>query len=143
MDRKVVVAFFAALVALIVVGFVAMNFVPTTDLIDVNITGDIANMTENATVNLSDDPIDTELNITDINTTEINDTSENDTAEDNNDDVNDTNSSSDSIDAGDVLHKQTFTISENETGQNQGMEPGKYVMYYTENDGIIKVEKID
>ena len=46
------------------------------------------------------------------------------------------------IDPGDVLHKQTFTITGNETGQNEGMEPGTYVMYYTENDGIIKVDKI-
>ena len=40
------------------------------------------------------------------------------------------------------MHKQTFVVTENETGQHEGMEPGTYVIYYTENDGPIKIEKI-
>ena len=36
-----------------------------------------------------------------------------------------------------------FTVSEDEKGENEGMEPGKYKMYYTEKDGPIDVEKID
>ena len=121
LNKRFIIAFILALIALIVIGFIALNFVPTNDLIDLNGTA-LENVTDNATLNLTLD----ELNIT------ANDTSA---------DVNDTNQSSD-IDPGDVLHKQTFTISENETGQNEGMEPGTYVMYYTGNDGIIKVEKI-
>ena len=144
LNKRFIIAFIIALLALIVVGFLAMHFVPTDDLLDVSISGNISNSTENTSLNVSDNPIDAELNATAVNASEeaediINNiTLVNDTV----DDANDTNSSSDSIDAGDVLHKQTFTISENETGQNEGMEPGKYVMYYTENDGIIKIEKI-
>lgn len=132
LNKKVIIGFIIALLALIVVGFIALNIVPTTDLTDFNVSGDVANLTDNATLNISESPIDAELNAT-------NDTANNDT---NADDANKTNSSSDDIDSGDVLHKQTFTITGNETGQNEGMEPGTYVMYYTENDGIIKVEKI-
>ena len=132
LNKKVIIGFIIALLALIVVGFIALNIVPTTDLTDFNVSGDVANLTDNATLNISESPIDAELNAT-------NDTANNDT---NADDANKTNSSSDDIDPGDVLHKQTFTITGNETGQNEGMEPGTYVMYYTENDGIIKVEKI-
>ena len=95
----------------------------------------MSNVTANSTINITDNPIESVTNVTENNDTAVN---ENAT-----DDANDTNSSSDDIDAGDVLHKQTFTITGNETGQNEGMEPGTYVMYYTENDGIIKVDKID
>ena len=132
LNKKVIIGFIIALLALIVVGFIALNIVPTTDLTDFNVSGDVANLTDNATLNISESPIDAELNAT-------NDTANNDTSAA---DANKTNSSSDDIDPGDVLHKQTFTITGNETGQNEGMEPGTYVMYYTENDGIIKVEKI-
>ena len=57
-------------------------------------------------------------------------------------DANNTNANSNAVDSGDVLKKQTFTVSENETGQHEGMEPGTYVLYYTENDGPIKIEKV-
>ncbi len=39
------------------------------------------------------------------------------------------------------VHKSYFTVSENEKGQNEGMEPGRYVEYYTD-DGPIDVRKI-
>jgi len=39
------------------------------------------------------------------------------------------------------VHKGYFTVSENEKGQNEGMEPGRYVEYYTD-DGPIDVRKI-
>ena len=127
LNKRFIIAFILALIALIVIGFIALNFVPTNDILDLNATA-LENVTDNATLNISEAQIDAVLNDTanDI----ANDTS-----------ANDTNASSD-IDPGDVLHKQTFTITENETGQNEGMEPGTYVMYYTGNDGIIKVEKI-
>ena len=127
LNKRFIIAFVLALIALIVIGFIALNFVPTNDILDLNATA-LENVSDNATLNISEAQIDAVLNDTanDI----ANDTS-----------ANDTNASSD-IDPGDVLHKQTFTITENETGQNEGMEPGTYVMYYTGNDGIIKVEKI-
>ena len=128
MDRKVIIGFLIALIAIIVVGFIAMNFVPTNDIINLNVTDNMTDMAENATLNLSQDLIDEELNIT-PNETDV-------------DDLNDTNSS-DAADPGDVLHKQTFTISKNQTGPNAGMEPGTYVMYYTENDGPIKIQKVN
>ncbi len=136
LNKKVIIGFIIALLALIVIGFVALNLVPNDNLMDLNLSGDIANVTDNNTLNLSEDQIVAELNATE-NDTAANDTAANDAAK-----GNATNSSSDSIDPGDVLHKQTFTITGNETGQNEGMEPGTYVMYYTENDGIIKVDKI-
>lgn len=139
LNKKLIIGFIVALIALIVIGFVALNFVPTNDLVNLDVSGNMDNLTENSTVNLSD--VSEQLNITENNGTAVNDTS--DDAKDTSDDVNDTNASSDDIDEGDVLHKQTFTITGNETGQNEGMEPGTYVMYYTENDGIIKVDKID
>ena len=129
LNKRFIIAFILALIALIVIGFIALNFVPTNDILDLNATA-LENVTDNATLNISEAQIDAALN----NTANV-------TANDTSADANDTNASSD-IDPGDVLHKQTFTITGNETGQNEGMEPGTYVMYYTENDGIIKVEKI-
>lgn len=139
LNKKLIIGFIIALIALIIIGFVALNLVPTDNLIDLNVTEDIANVSGSTALNLSEDQIVEKLNATE------NDTAANDTVSNDTDVVNEnaTNSSSDSIDPGDVLHKQTFTITGNETGQNEGMEPGTYVMYYTENDGIIKVDKID
>ena len=143
LNKKVIIGFIIALLALIVIGFVALNLVPNDNLMDLNLSGDIANVTDNNTLNLSEDQIVAELNATE-NDTAANDTAANDAVANDTDAAkgNATNSSSDSIDPGDVLHKQTFTITGNETGQNEGMEPGTYVMYYTENDGIIKGDKI-
>ena len=129
LNKRFIIAFILALIALIVIGFIALNFVPTNDILDLNATA-LENVSDNATLNISEAQIDEALN----NTANV-------TANYTSADANDTNASSD-IDPGDVLHKQTFTITGNETGQNEGMEPGTYVMYYTGNDGIIKVEKI-
>ena len=129
LNKKFIIGLIIALIALIVVGFIALNFVPTGDIVNLNVNKE--NITDNATLNLTNESIDSVLNVTDLNDTDVNDT---------NADDKDKNSSD--IDPGDVLHKQTFTVSENETGQNQGMEPGTYVMYYTTNDGPIKIKKV-
>jgi hypothetical protein len=126
--NKTIIGLIVALIAIIVVGFVALNFVPHGDLPDLNLTANDTNVTEDVNVTV----VENQTNLT------ANATAKNDTAiEDAN--ANATNSS---VDPGDVLHKQTFVVTENETGQHEGMEPGTYVMYYTENDGIIKVDKI-
>ena len=130
LNKKFIIGFLIALIALIVIGFIALNLAPTGDLINLNGT-DIANITDNATSNISEELKDTGLNVTDLNVTSANDTS-----------ADDKDNASSEIDPGDVLQKQTFTVSENETGQNQGMEPGTYVMYYTTNDGPIKIQKV-
>ena len=130
MDRKVLIAFLIALLLIIVVGFVALNYVSDDGIIDFKDT-DKANDTVLSSQNLTNDAesIINATNITIDNVTdEVNDT-------------NDTNDTSE-IDEGDILHKQTFTVSENDTAQNKGMEPGTYVMYYTDNDGVIKIEKV-
>ena len=130
MDRKVLIAFLIALLLIIVVGFVALNYVSDDGIIDFKGT-DKANDTVLSSQNLTNDAesIINATNITIDNVTdEVNDT-------------NDTNDTSE-IDEGDILHKQTFTVSENDTAQNKGMEPGTYVMYYTDNDGVIKIEKV-
>ena len=128
LNKKLIIGFIIALIALIVVGFVALNFVPNNDVLDLNLTDNADNLTDNITENLT-------VNTTDVNASAIID---NQTVND----ANDTNASSDAIDEGDVLKKQTFTVSENETGQYKGMEPGTYVLYYTENDGPIKIDKV-
>ena len=128
LNKKLIIAFIVALIALIIVGFVALNFVPNNDVLDLNLTDNANNLTENITENLT-------VNTTDVNASAIID---NQTVND----ANDTNASSDAIDEGDVLKKQTFIVSENETGQYKGMEPGTYVLYYTENDGPIKIDKV-
>ena len=128
LNKKLIIAFIVALIALIIVGFVALNFVPNNDVLDLNLTDNADNLTENITENLT-------ANATDVNASAVID---NITVND----VNNTNASSDAIDEGDVLKKQTFTVSENETGQYKGMEPGTYVLYYTENDGPIKIDKV-
>ena len=126
--NKTIIGLIVALIAIIVVGFVALNFVPHGDLPDLNLTANDTNVTEDVNVTV----VENQTNLT------ANATAKNDTAiEDAN--ANATNSS---VDPGDVLHKQTFVVTENETGQHEGMEPGTYVMYYTENDGPIKIEKI-
>ena len=129
LNKKLIIGFIIALIALIVVGFIALNFVPTGDIVNLNVNKE--NITDNATLNLTNESIDSVLNVTDLNGTDINDTG-----------ADDKDNKSADVDPGDVLHKQTFTVSENETGQNQGMEPGTYVMYYTTNDGPIKIQKI-
>ena len=128
LNKKLIIAFIIALIALIVVGFVALNFVPNNDVLDLNLTDNANNLTENITENLT-------ANATDVNASAVID---NKTVND----ANNTNASSDAIDEGDVLKKQTFIVSENETGQYKGMEPGTYVLYYTENDGPIKIDKV-
>ena len=133
MDKKVIIALIVALIAIIVIGFAALRFVPTGNLINT----DVSNVTENTTVNVSGASADTQLNVTVDNVTAANNTA-NITAGD----VNNTNDTSNATDPGDILHKQTFTITGNETGPNGEMEPGTYVMYYTENDGVIKIEKV-
>ena len=132
LNKRFIIGFIAALIALIVIGFVALNFVPTTDVLDLNLT-DNTDVVENVTEELNETVIAEDLvNDTDV----LNGT---DVAID---DLNVTNASSDEIDPGDVLHKQTFTVTGNETGQYKGMEPGTYMIYYTENDGPIKIDKI-
>ena len=133
LNKKLIVGFIVALVALIVIGFVALNFVPTNDVLDLNLTDNTDDVVENVTEELNETVITEDL----VNDTDV----LNDTAVAI-DDLNVTNDSSDEIDPGDVLHKQTFTVTGNETGQYKGMEPGTYVIYYTENDGPIKIDKI-
>ena len=129
LNKRFIIGFIAALIALIIIGFVALNFVPTSDVLDLNLTDNTDNI-ENITEEINETIIPEDL----LNDTEV----LNETA----DITNATNASSDEIDPGDVLHKQTFTVTGNETGQYKGMEPGTYVIYYTENDGPIKIDKV-
>ena len=131
LNKKLIIGFIIALIALIVVGFVALNFVPHNDILDLNLTDNATeniteNLTENLTVNFRDDA----ANGSEVSANETSFVY-----------PNNTNASSD-IDEGDVLKKQTFTVTANETGQYKGMEPGTYVLYYTENDGPIKIDKV-
>ena len=128
LNKKLIIAFIVALIALIAVGFVALHLVPNNDVLNLNLTDNAENLTDNITQNLT-------VNTTDVNASAVN-------ANKTVNDANNTNASSDAIDEGDVLKKQTFTVSENETGQYKGMEPGTYVLYYTENDGPIKIDKV-
>ena len=133
LNKKLIVGFIVALVALIVIGFVSLNFVPTNDVLDLNLTDNTDDVVENVTEELNETVITEDL----VNDTDV----LNDTAVAI-DDLIVTNDSSDEIDPGDILHKQTFTVTGNETGQYKGMEPGTYMNYYTENDGPIKIDKI-
>ncbi|MBE6494075.1 MAG: hypothetical protein E7Z84_05665 [Methanosphaera stadtmanae] len=45
-------------------------------------------------------------------------------------------------DSGDKIYTDTFTVSANEKGQNEGMEPGTYRATYSAKQGPISVEKI-
>ena len=131
LNKKLIISFIIALIALIVVGFVALNFVPHNDILDLNLTDNATeniteNLTENLTVNITDDA---------VNGSEI---AANESAVV---DANNTNARSD-VDEGDLLKKQTFTVTANETGQYKGMEPGTYVLYYTENDGLINFDNV-
>ena len=128
LNKKLIITFIVALIALIAVGFVALHLVPNNDVLNLNLTDNAENLTDNITQNLT-------VNTTDVNASAVN-------ANKTVNDANNTNASSDAIDEGDVLKKQTFTVSENETGQYKGMEPGTYVLYYTENDGPIKIDKV-
>lgn len=128
LNKKLIIGFIIALIALIIVGFVALNFVPNNDMLDLNLTDNAENLTDNITQNLT-------ANTTDVNASAV-------IANQTVNDANNTNPSSDAVDEGDVLKKQTFTVSANETGQYKGMEPGTYVLYYTENDGPIKIDKV-
>lgn len=126
--NKTLIGLIVALIAIIVVGFVALNFVPHGDLPDLNLTANDTNVTEDVNVTVADNQTNLTVNVTAKNDTAIEDAN-----------ASATNSS---VDPGDVLHKQTFVVTENETGQHEGMEPGTYVIYYTENDGPIKIDKI-
>ena len=128
LNKKLIIGFIIALIALIIFGFVALNFVPNNDMLDLNLTDNAENLTDNITQNLT-------ANTTDVNASAV-------IANQTVNDANNTNPSSDAVDEGDVLKKQTFTVSANETGQYKGMEPGTYVLYYTENDGPIKIDKV-
>ena len=128
LNKKLIIAFIVALIALIAVGFVALHLVPNNEVLNLNLTDNAENLTDNIPQNLT-------VNTTDVNASAVN-------ANKTVNDANNTNANSNAVDSGDVLKKQTFTVSENETGQHEGMEPGTYVLYYTENDGPIKIEKV-
>ena len=148
MDKKVLIAFIVALIAIIVVGFVALRFVPTGDLIKEDAKDNVSavisdNKTNDTEVNLTVENITNATeNATDLLNATADANATNDTADIAELSNMTSNNSSSSVDSGDVLHKQSFTITENQTGQNEGMEPGNYVMYYTENDGIIRIDKV-
>ena len=89
LNKKLIIGFIIALIALIVVGFVALNFVPNNEVLDLNLTDNAENLTDNITENLT-------VNATDVNASAVD-----------NQTVNDANASSDGIDPGDVLKKQT------------------------------------
>ncbi len=115
LNKKLIIAFIVALIALIAVGFVALHLVPNNDVLNLNLTDNAENLTDNITQNLT-------VNTTDVNASAVN-------ANKTVNDANNTNANSNAVDSGDVLKKQTFTVSENETGQHEGMEPGTYVLY--------------
>ena len=144
MDRKVIISLIVALIAIIVIGFVALRFVPTGDLANLDVGEKLSNVTENTSINVSESPVDTEINITpndtSVNGTARNETVVNDTIDNATADTNDSDANAEA--SGDVLHKQTLVITGNQTGQYQGMEPGTYILYYTENDGVIKIDKV-
>ena len=139
MDKKVIIGLLIALLSIILVGFVALHFVPTN-----GIANDVqGNATENTSLNVSQSTVETQINNTInetvSNVTALNETLANVTANA----TADMNGSNPAVaDTGDVLHKQSIIITGNQTGQYQGMEPGTYIIYYTENDGVIKIEKI-
>ena len=141
LDRKVIISLIVALIALIVVGFFAMNSLPTGDVAVANASDNGSASTENVSVNVSESQADAKNNVTIKNITA-----------DDNDNLtvvsggivkpSDAYSNSSGIDSVDVLQKQVYVISQNDTAKNPGMEPGKYVVYSNKKDGIVKIEKI-
>lgn len=142
LDKKVIISLIVALIALIVLGFAAMHSLPNGDVTDVNASANASSSTANASVNVSESPANASTNVTIKNIT----------ANDTNDNLsvvsggivkpNATNSASSGIKSVDVLQKQVYVISANETDKNPGMQPGAYAVYSNKKDGIVKIEKI-
>lgn len=130
MDNKTIIGIIIALIIIVVAIVAVFNFT-NLNPINVNVTNDSANATTEPVAVINNTTDDTKSTDAAANTTET--TSSDSSAN---------SSDASSTDSGDVLQKTTFTVSENETGQNEGMEPGKYILYYTANDGPIKIEKI-
>lgn len=132
MDNKAIIGIVIALIVIVLACFAYVTFNGNAP-ISLNVTENITNNTDTS--------VDTTDNATLVSQNPANDSEVKDVAQNVSESVSQQNKAV--ADSGDTLHKQTFTVSENETGQNEGMEPGTYVMYYTENDGPIKVQKID
>ena len=140
LNKKVIIGLIIALIAIVVIGFAALNFVPNNNLINLNPAD---NATDAPVVVSQNQTDDAEVNVTVDNATDVIDS--NATADANSTDTNDTNDTKDNssdVNAGDVLHKQSLVISGNSSDQYQGIESGTYIVYYTGNDGIIKIEKV-
>ena len=52
------------------------------------------------------------------------------------------NKKSSSSDPDSEVHESYFTVSENEKGQREGMEPGRYVEKWSSKEGPISLEKV-
>ena len=135
LDKKVIISLIVALIALIVIGFYAMHSIPTGDVTD-------ANASDNANLSVTEQA-DAQLNATVKNIT-----AKSNDIDDNLSVVsggivkpNASYSNSSGISSVEVLHKQVYVISQNDT-KNPGMEPGKYVLYSNKRDGVVKIEKI-
>ena len=65
LNKKLIIAFIVALIALIAVGFVALHLVPNNDVLNLNLTDNAENLTDNITQNLT-------VNTTDVNASAVN-----------------------------------------------------------------------
>lgn len=125
MDKKLLIGLVLALIVIVLAVFTFTSLNNNNEPLNLNISGNQTNV----------------ANGTLFSQGQSNNASSDNSQSNNNANAN-ANSQSNNGDSGNELKKQMFTVSENETGQNEGMEPGTYVMYYTENDGPIKVDKI-
>jgi len=127
MDRKLIIGLVLALIVIVLAVFTFTSLNNGNEQLNLNISG-------NQTGELNNGTLFSQGQSDNVN-------SDNSQSNDNAN-ANANSQSNSNGDSGNELKKQMFTVSENETGQNEGMEPGTYVMYYTENDGPIKVDKV-
>lgn len=125
MDKKLLIGLVLALIVIVLAVFTFTSLNNNNEPLNLNISGNQTNVANGTLFSQGQS-----------------DNASSDNSQSNNNANANANSQSNNGDSGNELKKQMFTVSENETGQNEGMEPGTYVMYYTENDGPIKVDKI-
>ena len=120
-----------AIIAFIVLIFIGILFSTSTFNLTNNDSNNSTNDTQNITLN--------QANNTSDNSTQNINTNTNTKSQSTN--TQKSSQSSKSSSSQSDVHKSYFTVSENEKGQYEGMEPGRYVETWS-SDGPISVDKV-
>lgn len=142
MNKGSILALIILLLACLIGGYYALGLNDdNTSITDIanNTTDEITddNITENITLNSTEDNVTENVTVS----TKKSDNTKKSVQKSSKKQTTSKSATKQSSD--DEIKYSTFTVSKNEKGQNEGMEPGTYRMSYSAKEGPIDVQKID